>query len=369
MEIYILNDKLERVKRIGLYSSIVWTQSYFGIGSFEIACSTSLLEYLNFDKTKDVYIENTADPNNIGVVEFIEKVEEENGSESLSVKGNMAKTLLNRRGAMGVYSFTEKTPWYIINNMMQKNVVSPTESERKIDLIVMGIDPFLRTLITYKSEDQMLGNEIQNICEGTGFGYLLKQNRNNKLQLDIYQGVDRTIDQQVNPAIVFSRSMNNISTLEYSKDASTYVNFAYVQGDEGINTTMQIENMTGLYRREYSMDLTSVSKWIGEVEIEDRYYLNMIRRKAEEKLKKMVFSEVIEVTTDTRRQNFVFREDYYLGDIVTCIDQKLGIVSNQRITEVMETWDENGYNIHPTLGDSVPTTFDTIKLIEKGDLR
>lgn len=43
---------------------------------------------------------------------------------------------------------------------------------------------------------------------------------------------------------------------------------------------------------------------------------------------------------------FVYKQDYFLGDLVT-VENKYGISKKARITEVIETYDNNGYNIEP----------------------
>lgn len=43
---------------------------------------------------------------------------------------------------------------------------------------------------------------------------------------------------------------------------------------------------------------------------------------------------------------FVYKQDYFLGDLVT-VENEYGISRKARIVEVIETNDENGYNIEP----------------------
>lgn len=43
---------------------------------------------------------------------------------------------------------------------------------------------------------------------------------------------------------------------------------------------------------------------------------------------------------------FLYKQDYFLGDIVT-VENSYGISVQARITEVIEVWDENGYSVEP----------------------
>ncbi len=43
---------------------------------------------------------------------------------------------------------------------------------------------------------------------------------------------------------------------------------------------------------------------------------------------------------------FVYKKDYFLGDVVS-VENEFGIHAAARITEVVETFDENGYVVEP----------------------
>ena len=43
---------------------------------------------------------------------------------------------------------------------------------------------------------------------------------------------------------------------------------------------------------------------------------------------------------------FVYKQDYFLGDIVT-VENEFGISVGARITEIVEVQDDNGYSVEP----------------------
>ena len=45
--------------------------------------------------------------------------------------------------------------------------------------------------------------------------------------------------------------------------------------------------------------------------------------------------------------NYIFEKDYFLGDIIEIINE-FGTGIAARITEIIESWDENGYTLVPT---------------------
>ena len=45
-----------------------------------------------------------------------------------------------------------------------------------------------------------------------------------------------------------------------------------------------------------------------------------------------------------------YQTKWDLGDVVVTIDREYGVNMNERIVEITETFDENGYTVAPTLG-------------------
>ena len=63
--------------------------------------------------------------------------------------------------------------------------------------------------------------------------------------------------------------------------------------------------------------------------------------------------------------NLKYREDYDLGDRVTCVNKRWGIKINVRITEVAETYQQNMEEIDITFGESLPALITQIRQITK----
>jgi len=61
--------------------------------------------------------------------------------------------------------------------------------------------------------------------------------------------------------------------------------------------------------------------------------------------------------------NLRYKEDYDLGDIVTCTSKKWGVTIDARITEVEEIYEENGVSLNVTFGNNIPTLIDKIKQV------
>ena len=55
-----------------------------------------------------------------------------------------------------------------------------------------------------------------------------------------------------------------------------------------------------------------------------------------------------------------YKNNWNLGDIVTTLDKKLGLIKHNRVIEVKEIW-ESDYKIEPTFGTTIPTLGEKIK--------
>ena len=54
-------------------------------------------------------------------------------------------------------------------------------------------------------------------------------------------------------------------------------------------------------------------------------------------------------------------QDFDLGDIVTVRSNLLGLSKRLRITEIIETYDENGLHVDLLFGDPLPTLGERLK--------
>ena len=69
------------------------------------------------------------------------------------------------------------------------------------------------------------------------------------------------------------------------------------------------------------------------------------------------------LSTINTNSNLRFKEDFNLGDRITCKENKWGIQIDARITEVTETYQKGAEEIEATFGDSLPTLVDQIRKV------
>lgn len=101
------------------------------------------------------------------------------------------------------------------------------------------------------------------------------------------------------------------------------------------------------------------------VKIDEVKYREALINKAKSYLKTYITGESLDVTPYAL-SNVVYKKTYNVGDIITAKDKKFGFYVDMRVSSVSEVWDSKGHTVSLTLGDSVPSLTNRIKLISKG---
>ena len=169
-----------------------------------------------------------------------------------------------------------------------------------------------------------------------------------------------------NEPLVFSRERDNVIFTEYSKDTTNQVTYVYIKGEGEVATFVSVGEESGIDRIERYLDLShAIPRVVDGVEIPLSSYIAMLQTEARNQLEQLVISELIDIQLYLLG-NLQYGKHFNLGDIVTCVDRKIGFSTDLRITGVNQVWDANGYSISLTLGTPAPTLISTIKLVAKG---
>lgn len=209
MEIYVLNSMLERVGIVDIYEAFMWNTAYNNIGTFELHCPMRFFALLHPENI----IQNTEDDKHNGIIEHVEKIQDDEGTEKLAVKGRMMEIYLDRRSALGMYTFEAVQPAHIISNLITENAINPTDAARKIDGLVIGtLADADEGTINYAGENESLMNITQNLCTAERLGFrLYADDENKKLVLDVYKGLNRTEEDNTTTSIEVQNAVNVLS--------------------------------------------------------------------------------------------------------------------------------------------------------------
>lgn len=347
-------DNLSILGVIDEYVSTIWRPSYAEIGDFEIYIGAS-------EKTvnllqKNHYVVRSSDVSEENGIITYKKVmiiknrwlttDVENG-DFLKVTGRELKFLLHQRVVWGQYLLND-TVEYAIRRLIGSNAANPVEPTRTIPNMQFAEAMGLPEKIEKQVSNKPLDEAVVEICQTYGYGWDIYIS-DNKLTIEIYQGVDRSYNQTERPYVVFSDSFDNLHNTTYELASEEFFNMALVagegEGDERIYAYVNNE-LSGLERFETFVDAKDISQNLNsDNAIGQEEYTLLLEERGREKLSTMTLTEGFsgEVLSDT---TYVYGVDFFLGDIVTVIN-KYGINKNVRVLSVIESEDEDGTILIP----------------------
>lgn len=383
MDLWILNHNLEQIGVLDDYKSLIWSKRYNKLGDCEIyiGANERTIELLQ----KGNFVVRADDEDMMCRIETVELDTNAEEGDYLIVSGYDCRKILNQRIIWSQTNYTG-TAENFIRKIINENVISPSLSRRQISNFRLATARGFTEALEIQSTYDYLFDKIQTVSETYGYGSRVKFDGTNFI-FDLYKGTDRSIDQTDNDVVIFSPDFENLISTKYKSDSSGVKTAALVAGTgEGIErVTKEITGGTGLDRYELFVDAKDVSPEIPYTDLIATYpngtiveensivyyvvggvkiailnhidtpttatllgepYQVLLNQKGLEQLAEKKTSVSFDGEVEPN-YSYKFGEDYYLGDIVT-IRNEYGIGTNARITEVIESDDDNGYSIIPT---------------------
>ena len=350
MEITILDNQLQKVAIVDDYVSLIWSKRYYDIGALDLEIEASTKNLSIFRKG---YYITRKDDDAIYVIKALEIDTKENNDNSLIVGAYDCKEILQRRIIWKTVVFSGTVENYI-RKLITDNVINPSATNRKINNFQLkaakGYTERIDQQVTYNN----LADKITEICTTFGYGWKVTL-ENGVFYFDLYKGVDHSTDQQENIKLIFSPDNENIISTKYKTDDSNFKNVALVGGEgEGTDRKLRtIGSAAGINRYETFIDASGLSTNTEEGDLVD--YYNALIAEGKEKLSEQAVVTSFEGEVDTN--SYKYKTDYNLGDIVT-VKNEYGIMAHARITEVIETWDDEGYTVEPKFEYFEPIDFE-----------
>lgn len=344
MNLYIYEQDFNLLDVTDGASSVLWVPRYYDVGDFEVYIPATPKNVGLFIENRYVMQENSK---MVGIIENVNLDTDAENGDYLIVTGRCLKSLLERRIIWNQTNLNGKTE-LALRLLINENVISPQNKERKIPGIVLGdIKGFDETIEMQITGDNLL-NKVVEICKTSSIGWNVYIDGSN-IVIDFYKGVDRSYSQTTIPYVVFSPEFDNLLTMETEVDVKSYKNVALIAGEgEGTaRTTTTIGTAKGLNRREVFVDARDISSNDGEISPNE--YIKLLKNRGFEKLAEQ--HEKLSVTGEALDgYSFELNKDYFLGDIVA-VSNDYGIRVNARVIEVIECEDENGRVLLPTFED------------------
>ena len=357
MELYIFDRDLNFQGILESFFSLRWIRRYSKCGEFELHCSLTpeILELLKKDN-----VIWKKDDLEAGYIEYRNLRQDTEGKEVMVVKGKFLTGYLGRRIIWGTENLST-TAELAMRQLINNHAINPANTDRKIDMLTLGDLKGYTNNIDKQVSYKNLLETIEEIANTNELGIrTLIDIQNKQMIFDIYEGTNRTAEQSENAPAIFSREFENVLEQEYTDSFNNYRNTVLVAG-EGEGATRKIVTVgegAGFDRYELFIDARDLQQEDMTNEEYEAVLVDRGQSKLAETKEIQTFESKININS-----NLTYKEDFDLGDMVTCVSKKWGITIDTRITEIEEVYEENGFSANITFGNNIPTLIDKIKQV------
>ena len=340
----IMDTSFQKIGLIDDYVSFIWCSRYYATGDFELvvnvdSANSSMLQ-------KDFYVMRETD-DNVGIIENIQITVNEDDSEIMIVTGRFLSSILGRR-IIEKQTQLNATVSAGVFALITNEAIAPVNNARKIPNLIYKYNTISARLQAQYTGDNLL-ETIEKICEAYGVGQKTTLTTNNEFMFELYEGIDRSYNQTVNPYVIFSDEYDNLISSDYQEKHDHVITDVLVAG-EGEGTarkSLWVSNFSnsGLNRYEAFKDQRQLSTNNGEVS--ESEYLAQLKESGLEDITTFTTAFTGQVYFD----NIEYRKDVNIGDICVIENSRWGVYINTRLIEVIESVDEGGkYTVTPTFG-------------------
>lgn len=354
MNVYFLDPDFEEQYVLDIFKSLIWTKRYYTYGDFELYVPASadikqILPASPYVGGGCPYLKRDDDDSVMIIEKIVLTTDAENG-DFYTLSGRSLESILSRRIVWNQTNIDVSDPAQAIYELLDKNIgehaddvfaTAPAQPERVISNFVID-DSFVSSGNLKKQlTGTDLGEAVSEICRLYGLGYKMTVSGQN-IVFSLYAGAEKNVE--------FSPEFDNLKKSDYLYDAFDLKTVALIAG-EGEGTARRrasidvgTDRQYTIFRRELYVDARDISSNDGEISYND--YSDLLIARGREKLNECPFLQAFEGEIEPET-TFKYKTDYNLGDVVT-ISNGYGVTMQQRITEIIECWDDTGYTVAPT---------------------
>lgn len=384
MDVRVFDKELNALGLVDEMTSLIWTIRYFSVGEVKILApmtenNRQLLSVGNLLVKHDEYIDfvdaNEDTWRRAAEINYVRYAKDEKGQEQIEARGSIISSWLNQR-VINPQIQLNGTCQEVVNRLIERNIGTDATASRKFPQFVMLDQEDLGGDSTEYSNEELkaLGDEVRDVCQQGKIGYdLLICERLKQFGFYLYDGKNLTSgNTDGNPPCIFSRDFDNVNEQEYEDDTSNVKNHAFVRGAADSNNKQEVvevdeDGASGYELMEVLIDASDIQRTAENSQGEQQdipvaTYRAMLATRGNTELAQRIenytFNSSINIMSNLR-----YKEDFDLGDRVTCIEKRWGITINSRITAITQTFERGKTLIEATFGESAPTLLDKIKKV------
>lgn len=345
MEVKVYTPELNLTGVIEVFSSLLWNRKYSAPGTFEFHAPATEYNIGLLQRENLISFRGAVEA---GVIEAI-TIEMTHDRNDITAKGRFLSSYMDRRLIRPTYNFSGRV------EVAMRNILSNAVA---IPLVQLGTLQGFADTITFQATYKNLLTYESKLADSASLGYRFRPDFTNKtITFEVYKGLDHSVHQYDRTKVIFADAFNNISGAAYSENAQMMSNVAYVGGQgEGSDRTWVVvgdDSTSGLERREVALSASDIIK--GDLTTAE--YENKLRQRGEDLLIRDSLSQSFECDA-LPNGNFIYKEQYDVGDIVTVQKENWGISLDLRLTGITEVYEHGNATLMPTFGNPLPDSID-----------
>lgn len=369
MQVYVYSPDMVLLGIIERITSFVWTRRYWECGDFKLLVPFDANHNQLLKQGNIIIKHGDVEAAEIQYVSISKNLE---GFEVIEAQGNFLTHWISKRVIATPLKNVSATAQTLIQRIVRENCVNASAARIIPRLSMHQDDTILGESILYTSEeyDNAL-DAIEDLAQGSKIGFKIITDRAaGTHQFCVYKGVDSTADNTAgNPPCIFSQEYDNVLEQEYIISIEKHKSMAYVTGEEtdGVSQYLVLvgDELTGLDRKELYVRASDIRKTYKndsnvEVTMTASQYEAALRDRGLEKLEQSPISQSFSSEINVGA-NLVYRQDFDLGDRVTCVNKTWNVRIDARITEISETYEaRKGDGLEIVFGESIPSVYKQI---------
>ena len=259
IDVYVLDDNLNRIGIIDNYTSLIWVNRYQTEGDCELYIEAT---QANLKMLRKGYFLARNDDDMVCRIEKIELDTDTEKGNYIIVTGYDVKKILSQRIIWSQANVDGNVEDYI-RELVYQSVVNPNLSARAIknaagrQNFFLGDKAGFTEVTTEQATYKLVSEKIQELCQRYNWGYKVIVDIGNFYFL-LYKGTDRS------NRVIFSNEFENLISTKYIEDSSHLANVALVGGEgEGSERSRNVAGYAeGIDRNEIFVDAKDISKTI-----------------------------------------------------------------------------------------------------------
>ncbi|CAM3743633.1 siphovirus ReqiPepy6 Gp37-like family protein [Cohnella lubricantis] len=323
------------------YESLQFTRRFFRPGEFEIHIALSKQHTGELMKDRVIYINN--EPNKAGYIQY-RGIEEENGIETLVVKGPTLGGVLDRRITVtDSYDRVSGAAETVLKHYVNRHIVDGLYPGRAIPFVASAPDLLRGKSTPWQSRYENLLDVAQQIAEWCDIGWGVNLDfAARKWVFDVIEGRNVSASQSALPPVIFAHEFDNVESESFIDSDANYKNVGYAggPGEDEDRLIQVVGEATGFDRREVFLDASQA---------EDAAELVTLGQQQLAQQKQILTFDGKVLDTQT----FRYGVDWDLGDIVTLRNKRWGVTMDPRVTEVKEIYEKTS-SLEVKFGTDIP---------------